>query len=218
MDMKKCIAEFTGTALLMYMTNYAPHNPMVWGVSFAVLTFMFGADMNPAVSVAKIIKDPSSAAQNGANVGAQIVGSICGGFLFLINKAFEETATVAMSSTQGAKTEQAILTEIIITFVLITIVFGASKATGGHFDALFVGMGYYLAYTMNAHASFNPAASFGGSLVNTFHGHSDGAWTNHWIFWVGPIVGAAIAAVYDKFLAKGDEEEVVKDETPAATV
>ena len=43
MDMKKCIAEFTGTALLMYMTNYAPHNPMVWGVSFAVLTFMFGA-------------------------------------------------------------------------------------------------------------------------------------------------------------------------------
>jgi glycerol uptake facilitator-like aquaporin len=215
MDMKQCVAEFTGTALLMYMTNYSPNNPMVWGVSFAVLTFMFGAAMNPAVSVAKIIKDPSTAVQNGANVGAQIAGSICGGFLFLINSAFEESAKVAMSSTMGAKTEQAVLTEIIITFVLVTIVFGASKATHGHFDAIFVGMGYYLAYTMNAHASFNPAASFGGSLVNTFHGHSDGAWTDHWIYWVGPIVGAAIAAVYDKFLAAKDDEEAAKEETPS---
>ena len=46
-------------------------------------------------------------------------------------------------------------------------------------------------------ASLNPARSFGPALVG-------GAWTMHWAYWVGPIVGAALAA-YAYKLVFGEE-------------
>ena len=217
MDVKQCIQEFTGTALLLYVINHAPHNPMVWGVGFAVLTFMTGAAMNPTVSLARIVRDPSTAAQNGANIGAQLVGAIVGGFLFLLNSAFEDDTMLAMASTGSAKTSQAILTEILISFVLVTIVFHSGKADG-HFAELFCGMGYFLAFTMNHTHLYNPAAAFGGSLVNVFHGNSTGVWTDHWIFWVGPIVGAVIAAIYDKVTNPDDAAEEESTPVPSKEI
>ena len=41
--------------------------------------------------------------------------------------------------------------------------------------------------------SINPARSFGASAVA-------GTWTNHWVFWVGPLSGAVLAAlIYDLY-------------------
>ena len=49
-------------------------------------------------------------------------------------------------------------------------------------------------------ASMNPARSFGPALMS-------GSWDNHWIFWIGPIVGGAIAALVYKYVFMSDGEQ-----------
>jgi glycerol uptake facilitator-like aquaporin len=47
----------------------------------------------------------------------------------------------------------------------------------------------------------NPARSFGPALAA-------GEWANHWVYWIGPIMGAVLAAViYEVIYIRGHEEE-----------
>jgi len=59
----------------------------------------------------------------------------------------------------------------------IGLVVGANILAGGPFDG----------------ACMNPARAFGPALVGW-------RWENHWIFWVGPLLGAALAAVLYEFV------------------
>jgi glycerol uptake facilitator-like aquaporin len=49
-------------------------------------------------------------------------------------------------------------------------------------------------------ASMNPARSFGPALAN-------GTWMGHWIYWVGPLVGAALAVGAYDYLRKGTSHD-----------
>ncbi|VAH70393.1 unnamed protein product [Triticum turgidum subsp. durum] len=63
----------------------------------------------------------------------------------------------------------------VIAPIAIGFIVGANILAGGAFDG----------------ASMNPAVSFGPAVVS-------GVWENHWVYWLGPFAGAAIAAlVYD---------------------
>jgi aquaporin related protein len=41
----------------------------------------------------------------------------------------------------------------------------------------------------------NPARSFGPAVVH-------GVWTHHWLYWIGPVIGAFCAAIVYKFILK----------------
>ena len=73
----------------------------------------------------------------------------------------------------------------IIAPIAIGFIVGANILAGGAFDG----------------ASMNPAVSFGPAVVSW-------TWTNHWVYWLGPLIGAAIAAiVYDNiFIGDGSHE------------
>ena len=65
----------------------------------------------------------------------------------------------------------------IIAPIAIGFIVGANILAGGAFDG----------------ASMNPAVSFGPAVVSW-------TWSNHWVYWLGPFIGAAIAAfVYSIF-------------------
>ncbi|CAM0885626.1 unnamed protein product [Alopecurus aequalis] len=67
----------------------------------------------------------------------------------------------------------AALAHAFALFVAVSV--GANILAGGAFDG----------------ASMNPAVSFGPAVVS-------GVWENHWVYWLGPFAGAAIAAlIYD---------------------
>ena len=88
--------------------------------------------------------------------------------------------------------------EAVLAFVLLIVIMGSAidpRAPKG-----FAGLAIGLTYTANVlvgfsltGASFNPAGAFGPALIA-------GYWQDHWIYWVGPMLGAAVGAVlYDRF-------------------
>ena len=53
----------------------------------------------------------------------------------------------------------------------------------------------------------NPQRSFGPTLIGSLSEKGGALWTNHWIYWVGPIIGASLAAVvYHTILWPKDEK------------
>ncbi|KAJ6808450.1 putative aquaporin PIP1-2 [Iris pallida] len=44
----------------------------------------------------------------------------------------------------------------------------------------------------------NPARSLGAAIIY----NKDHAWDDHWIFWVGPFIGAALAAIYHQIVIR----------------
>ncbi len=88
--------------------------------------------------------------------------------------------------------------EIILTFALVFVVFATAMDPKGlaHIAPLAIGFTVAVDHLVGVPmtgASMNPARSFGPALVA-------GAWDNHWIYWVGPLIGGAVAALVYEFV------------------
>jgi glycerol uptake facilitator-like aquaporin len=88
--------------------------------------------------------------------------------------------------------------EAVLAFLLVLVYFGSGvdpRAPKG-FAGLAIGLtatANILAAAAVTGASFNPARAFGPALMA-------GYWMDHWIYWVGPMLGGAVAALlYDRF-------------------
>lgn len=108
----------------------------------------------------------------------------------------QETGAFSLSS--GVSSWNAVVFEIVMTFGLVYTVYATAvdpkKGNVGIIAPLAIGFivgANILAGGAFDGASMNPAVSFGPAVVSW-------TWTNHWVYWVGPFIGAAIAAiVYD---------------------
>ena len=99
------------------------------------------------------------------------------------------------------------LTEVILTAVFLLVILGSTddrwKASKG-FAGLSIGLTLTLIHLISipvSNTSVNPARSTGVAFFN-----GDGAPAQLWIFWVAPLVGAAIAGLAYPYLFGGDEE------------
>ena len=96
----------------------------------------------------------------------------------------------------------ALLTEIVLTALLVFAVFGTavdSRAPkiGGFGIGLMIAANILMGGPISG-ASMNPARTFGPALVG-------GVWNAHWVYWVGPIVGALIAGLLYHHVILADE-------------
>lgn len=224
---KRAIAEFLGTFWLVFggcgSAVLAAAFPQVGigllGVSLAfgltVLTMAYaighisGCHLNPAVSVGLAAGGRFPMSELPAYVIAQVAGGIAGaGVLLSIasgKAGFDLSGGLASNgyeahSPGGYSMMAGLTAEVVLTFFFLLIILGATdKRAPGGFAPIAIGLGLTLIHLIGipvTNLSVNPARSTGPAVFV-------GGWAIEqlWLFWVAPIVGAALAAVVYKFVA-----------------
>ena len=183
------------------------------GVSLAfgltVLTMAFaighisGCHLNPAVTLGLVVGRRFPASEAWAYIAAQLIGAVLGaGVLFLIasgKAGFDVSAGFASNgfgdhSPGGYTMMAALVAEVVLTFMFLMIILGAtdSRAPAG-FAPIAIGLGLTLIHLIGipvTNLSVNPARSTGPALFV-------GGWALQqlWLFWMAPLLGAALAGV-----------------------
>jgi aquaporin Z len=229
--MKKLVAEFIGTLWLVLggcgSAVLAAAFPDL-GIGFAGVALAFGltvvtmayaighisgCHLNPAVSIGLWIGGRFDKKELIPYIVAQVLGGIAGaGILYLIasgKDGFSLTGGFAANgygehSPGGYSMVAALVTEIVMTFMFLIVILGAthSKAPKG-FAGLAIGLALTLIHLISipvTNTSVNPARSTSQAL---FVG--DWAVGQLWLFWVAPIVGAILAGLVYKYLSPETE-------------
>lgn len=197
----KYVYEFIGTFFLVFtvgMTVLPPHDAGAWaplaiGTILAVMVFagghLSGGHYNPAVSLAVFLRKKLSAQDLGLYWIAQLVAG-----------AIAAVTTLYLKGVKGGTPLEpdvfkSLLSEFLFTFALCFVVLNVAtaKATAG--NSYF---GWAIGFTVLAGAyavgaissgAFNPAVALGITILNLSH------WANIWIFIVGNLLGAIVAAI-----------------------
>lgn len=167
-----------------------------------------GCHLNPAVTIGLTVGGRFAAKDVVSYVAAQCVGAVLGaGALYAIARGapgFDVGAGFASNgygphSPGGYGLLAAFLAEVVLTFMFLMIILGATdrRATAG-FAPIAIGLGLTLIHLIGipvTNLSVNPARSLGPAI---FVG--DWALSQLWLFWVAPLIGAAGAgALYPIF-------------------
>jgi aquaporin Z len=176
-----------------------------------------GGHFNPAVSVGLWAGGRFPGAQVLPYVIAQVIGAIVGAAVLYVIASGKAGFTVAdgfasngyaQHSPGGYSLASSAVTELVMTFMFLIVILGAThrRAPVG-FAGIAIGLALTLIHLISipvTNTSVNPARSTGPAL---FVG--DWALQQLWLFWVLPIVGAALAGFVYKTLLEGEPEPPV---------
>ncbi len=216
---KRASAEFLGTFWLVFggcgSAVIAAAFPQLGigllGVALAfgltVLTMAYaignvsGCHLNPAVSVGLCVAKRFPASDLIPYIIAQVLGGTAGaGVLYIIASGKEGFSTSAGFAANGYGAHSpggysllaAMVAEIVLTFFFLMIILGATdKRAPQGFAPIAIGLGLTLIHLVGipiTNLSVNPARSTGPAVFV-------GGWAmaQLWMFWLAPILGAAIA-------------------------
>lgn len=227
---KRMAAEFIGTFWLVFggcgSAVLAAAFPGL-GIGFVGVAFAFGLTVvtmayavghisgghfNPAVSIGLAVGKRFPAKDLLPYIVVQVAGAIvAAAVLYLIasgKAGFSLAGGFASNgygdhSPGGYSMIAGLVAEIVLTFAFLFIILGATddRAPKG-FAPLAIGLGLVLIHLISipvTNTSVNPARSTGPALFA-------GGWAikQLWLFWVAPIIGAALAGIAYPFVAKED--------------
>ncbi|XP_056620221.1 aquaporin-4 isoform X1 [Triplophysa dalaica] len=177
---------------------------LCFGLSIATLVQCFGhisgAHINPAVTAAMVATRKLSLAKAVFYLLAQCLGALVGAaILYGVTPASVRGGLGVTSVNPEISTGHAIVIELIITFELVFTVFATCdtkrsdlKGSAALAIGLSVCIGHLFAIPYTG-ASMNPARSFGPAVIM-------GKWNDHWVYWVGPLIGGVLAATVYEYL------------------
>lgn len=220
---QKLAAEFIGTLWLVLggcgsavlAAAYPELGIGFVGVSLAfgltVMTMAYavgrisGGHFNPAVTIGLTVGGHFDRAMILPYMGAQVLGGLTGaGLLYLIasGKPGFELGTFAANgygahSPGGYSLLSALVTEVVMTFMFILIILGSThKKSPRELAGIAIGLGLTLIHLISipvTNTSVNPARSTSQAIFV-------GGWAlgQLWLFWLAPLVGAALAGIFYK--------------------
>lgn len=233
-SVKKYIAEFIGTAVLVicgcgtamlvgcdsangggYILTALAFGLTIVGMAYCVGNIS-GCHINPAVSVGVLVSGGMKLTDFLGYIVSQCLGAFAGAgvlaAIFNLGNVKDMTGGYGSNGLAGVNGSAAagILVEVVLTFIFVLTILGVTSKKAGHgsFGGLVIGLTLTLVHILGiglTGTSVNPARSIGPAIVAAISGNTD-AIADVWVFIVGPIVGAAIAAVVYKFLESGKEE------------
>jgi aquaporin-8/aquaporin related protein len=210
-------ARFTGSTIVAAAAH---------GLTIALLIMAIGhisgGHLNPAVTMGLLIQGTAPLLISILFIIAQLSGAFIGGIMIWAVLRGSEYARIAggaiavnIASGSPAAEYQSVFLEIFLTFVLVyTVLMTAVDRDDNALAPLAIGLAVFVGIIAGGDisgASMNPARSFGPLVMYSFvgNGHckTEGScqtvgalWRTHYIHWVGPLVGGAIAAVLYRFL------------------
>jgi len=191
---------------------------LAFGFGITALAYAVGAhsggQINCAVTFGLLIASQLGVAnvispqQAVANFAAQMAGAIAGGGLVaaVFSKETDQTGGLGTNALgEGVTTTNALVGEIVGTFLLMYVVLETAvnqKSSANRLTApIAIGFAVFLAHCVLIAVdgcSINPTRTFGAAVVATIRYSGDATlmeniWNPMWIFWVGPLLGAALA-------------------------
>ncbi|MDR0856405.1 MAG: aquaporin [Clostridiales bacterium] len=219
-------AELLGTAILVLVACGVAvfsgvdlvATSLAFGLTIVALAYAIGpvsgCHVNPAVSFGLAVVKRISWFEFIWYCLAQFIGAIGGAALLLAVQKLAGVETVTAlgqngfdaSSAVGLTMGGAVLVEVVLTFIfVVTILVTTSKTKGANGKAgIVIGLTLTLVHLLGINltgTSVNPARSFGPALLV-----GGVAIEQVWVFIVAPLVGAALAALFAKFVV-GTEKE-----------
>ncbi len=169
-------------------------NALAFGVMITATMNVSGGHLNPAVTLGLLSIKRIDAGSAAAYVVAQLAGAVLGAFTLkaVLPPAMAVTGTLgtpALANTMSLP--GGIALEAVLTFFLMSAVMGTAVAkdapkVGGLGIGLVLLVGILAGGPLTG-AAMNPARAFGPALLS-------GTWYAQPVWWIGPIVGAVVAA------------------------
>lgn len=231
--LKKCVAEAIGTAVLVLVAcgvavvirnDYQDIAiPITFGLVIVAMSYCIGnisgCHINPAVSFAMAINKKMSWKECGFYVIAQVIGAFVGALLlgvflrgdFTYLCGNEINYILYDSGRDFWFYAIAFLIEIILTFIFVITVLGATdkRYHDGKNAGLAIGGSLALVHFIGIHftgTSVNPARSLAPAVLEAIAGNTESL-SQVWIWILAPLAGAALAAITYKFLTSKKEEK-----------
>jgi aquaporin Z len=207
--LRNAIVEFVGTFALIFvgagaiiatggkdLVAIALAHGLAIGLMVAAAGQISGGVYNPSLTIALVAARRIGPTRGVYYIVSQLAGALVAALA--LKAIFPAAAVTAVKlGTPGIGADYgvvaALLAEIIMTFFLMYSVFGVAvdlrgaRAIAGLVIGLTITMDIFVGGGVSG-AAMNPARWFGPAVVQS-------VFDNWWVYWVGPIVGAVIAAL-----------------------
>ena len=226
--MKKYIAEFIGTAVLVilgcgtamlvgcssesgsgYILTAMAFGLVIVGMAYCIGNIS-GCHINPAVSLGVLLSGGMEKKDFIGYVIAQCLGALAGSLILAIifstGNVNDMTGGFGSNGLAGVNGSfvAGLIVEIVLTFIFVLTILGVTdqKANHGSFAGIVIGLTLTLVHILGiglTGTSVNPARSLGPAIAAAISGNTAPIGAL-WVFIVGPLVGGALAALVYKAL------------------
>lgn len=223
---RRATAELLGTFLLVFfgcaavimdwfpnvqykLMGVAMVHAIILSIAVSMTMGISGGLVNPALTIGMWSVGKLGLRDTGIYVAAQLAGAVIAGLALksLMPRNVASLGNVAYGMPtvySGLTFSQAVIIEALLTFVLMSAVFGtAVYAKAPKLGGFGIGLTLFPAIMVGGPltgAALNPARALGPSIAT-------GEWTSQMVWWIGPILGAVIAAQLWARVLMNDKEE-----------